>query len=188
MNIKNNKKSKDSVDKIKNAIFNILKESTHHELSIKYICDVAKVNRSTFYAHFDSVEDVLYNICEEYILAVYQTFLKTNLDYKVRLRLALEIIKSRYDFFVYVFTSVPNLDMHVMDMIESSLYNMPFDSAIDYEKAKLSLSFMMGGFVSVGKRYFYDIENKKSPKMSLDEFVELLYGCINVNNPSFKVE
>ena len=62
MNVKNNKKAKMSVENITNAVFDLLKSSSYEELTVKDICKIAGVNRSTFYSHFDSIEDILYSI------------------------------------------------------------------------------------------------------------------------------
>ena len=74
MNIKNNKKSQQSRQKIKDALSNIIKNK-EYQVSIKYLCEMANINRTTFYSHYDSVEDVLYDMCGTYIKKAYKVFI-----------------------------------------------------------------------------------------------------------------
>ena len=187
MNVKNNKKAKMSVENITNAVFDFLKTSSYEELTVKDICKIAGVNRSTFYSHFDSIEDILYSICQSYITKVLKIFLKTNISYKTRLKEALVEVQERYEFFMYVFTSVPNFDIHVMDMIENQLNTTFIPNNIESEKSRLSLSFILAGFVGVGKRLFYDLRYGRIKSISLDHVVDVLYNCVNLNNPNYKV-
>ena len=77
MNIKNNKKSQQSKQKIKDALSTLIKDK-EYQVSVKYLCEVAKINRTTFYSHFDSVEEVLYDMCGSYIKKAYNLTSKTN--------------------------------------------------------------------------------------------------------------
>jgi len=105
MNIKNNKKAQESIKKIKTTLTTLLKDYDINDIKIKFLCETAKVNRTTFYSHFDTVEDVLYEICEEYIKQVYQIFLNVDAEYKDRLKQGLIIIKNNIEKFKYFFRS-----------------------------------------------------------------------------------
>jgi len=186
MNIKNNKKSKESIKKIQNSLYKLLSSLGDNKLTIKELCQDAKINRTTFYAHFDSIEDALYQICEEYIVKIYKVFLNTNVDYKTRVGQALEIIKSKFEFFVYIFLNVNNLELRVIEMIENSCLDEISDN--EFEKSRLSLVFIISGFIGIGKTYFNDLEKNKTIKISKDEFCELICNVINKNNPYFIIE
>ena len=186
MNIKNNKKSRDSICKIKDALSCLIATKGHECLTIKEICEKSKINRSTFYSHFDNIEDALYQICEEYIMNIFKVFLDTSIHYRERLKQGLIIIKNKITFFEYVFTNVKNLELRVMEIIENNWWEMKsFDN---FEKAKLSLAFIISGLLGVGKTYFYDRANQKSEKISIDEFADLIYGIIYLDNPYFIIK
>lgn len=187
MNVKNNKKSRTSIENLISAVFDLLRESSHEELTIKDICSKARVNRSTFYAHFDSIEDILYSICQEYIIKAFNIFMNDKQDYRARLVDALNAVKDRYEFFMYVFTSVPNFDIHVLDMIEGQIGAF-IPNNLESEKKRLSLSFIMGGFVGVGKRLFYDLRYGKIKSIPLEEVVDVLYHSVNLDNPNYKIK
>ena len=84
MNVSNNKRSKDSIFKIQNAVCDLIHIFGLKSINIKMICEKAGVNRTTFYVHYDSVEDVLYDICKQYIHKAYNIFMNTKISYKQR--------------------------------------------------------------------------------------------------------
>ncbi len=57
MNTFNNKRKKDSIQKIKNALLELLKTNEIEDITVTMICQEAKINRSTFYANFDNIQD-----------------------------------------------------------------------------------------------------------------------------------
>jgi len=62
MNIKNNKRYKNSSEKIETTFLALLLHSKYEEITIKDICDTAEINRSTFYAHYDDINDLIVKI------------------------------------------------------------------------------------------------------------------------------
>lgn len=186
MNIKNNKKSQISKEKIQKTLYKLLKTTPFNEITITYLCKESKINRTTFYAHYDHIEDVVLNICEEHIIKMYSIFLNTNISYKERVKQSLYLIKDNLEFYSYVFTNVHNLELKVIELIEYSCFNKaPLQV---YEKAKLSLAFIISGFIGIGKTYFYDLKANKTKKLSLNDFSELITNVINKDNPYFVIE
>lgn len=182
MNRKNNKRAQNSIQKIKKSASILIKNINHKKMTIKDICNKAKINRATFYAHFDSIESVLYEICEEYIINCYKIFLDKNLSYKTRIRNAIELIQEDLDFFAYIFDNVHNLELKILEMVEN--YYTDDDFVSGTKAARLSLAFIISGFVGVGKIYF----NSEKYKMKPEEFADILYSAINVSNPYFTIK
>ena len=58
MNTKNNKRRRDSVERIQNAFVSFLQTKDLHEITVSDICKEAGINRSTFYANFMDVYDL----------------------------------------------------------------------------------------------------------------------------------
>lgn len=59
MNIKNNKRYKVSNEKIETAFLALVLNHRYEEISISQICAQAGINRSTFYAHYDDINDLI---------------------------------------------------------------------------------------------------------------------------------
>ena len=184
MNKKNNIKTKQSIEKIKNVTCEMLESCGIEKLSIKGVCEKAKLNRTTFYAHFDSIEAVLYEICQEYIIKAYEIFLDTKKTYQIRIKQAMELILERYNFFAYVFENVNNLELRILEIVESYYKDQDFLDGAEY--AKLSLAFIISGFVGVGKVYFNSKEYRE--KMTPEEFAEVVSGVVNQSNPYFMIK
>ena len=55
MNTPNNKRGQESLQKIEEAFVTLLQEKSLHEVEISELCELAQINRSTFYAHHDDV-------------------------------------------------------------------------------------------------------------------------------------
>ncbi|MEE1049483.1 MAG: TetR/AcrR family transcriptional regulator, partial [Clostridia bacterium] len=52
MNVKNNKRRRESIDKIEKAFLNMLLTKELNEISVTQICKETNLNRSTFYANY----------------------------------------------------------------------------------------------------------------------------------------
>lgn len=59
MNVKNNQRFHDTEIRMESAMLDIMKNTDFEKITVKKICEKAKVNRSTFYAHFIDIYDML---------------------------------------------------------------------------------------------------------------------------------
>ena len=55
MNIKNNKRKKESIEKIEKAFMTLLQDNELSQISVSDICKIAQLNRSTFYDNFADI-------------------------------------------------------------------------------------------------------------------------------------
>ena len=62
MNIKNNKRYKSSSEKIETTFLSLILNHKYDEITISELCDKAEINRSTFYAHYDDINDLIIKI------------------------------------------------------------------------------------------------------------------------------
>lgn len=65
MNTKNNKRAQETIQKIEDALVALLQDKSLHEVSVTDICDLAQIDRSTFYAHYDDVAALAYTFSEK---------------------------------------------------------------------------------------------------------------------------
>lgn len=64
MNIKNNKRRRESVSKIERAFIELLQSRELNKITVSDICKKAKLNRSTFYANYIDIYDLADKIKE----------------------------------------------------------------------------------------------------------------------------
>jgi len=62
MNIKNNTRYKMSSEKIETAFLSLLNNHRYEDISISQICKQANINRSTFYCHYNDINDLIIKI------------------------------------------------------------------------------------------------------------------------------
>ena len=58
MNVKNNKRKRESIEKIEKAFVELLQTRELKEISVSDICKITGLNRSTFYANFLDIYDL----------------------------------------------------------------------------------------------------------------------------------
>ena len=58
MNVKNNKRKRDSIDKIEKSFINMLQKKGINQISVTDICKDTGLNRSTFYANYIDIYDL----------------------------------------------------------------------------------------------------------------------------------
>ncbi|UOE94703.1 TetR-like C-terminal domain-containing protein [Alkalihalobacillus sp. LMS39] len=63
---------------LKDSLISLLKQKQISAITVKELCQVADVNRSTFYAHFTDPYDLLHKIEEEFIADMYETLCQYN--------------------------------------------------------------------------------------------------------------
>lgn len=59
MNKKENRRFQETEIRMENAMLSLLKHTEFEKITVKKICEEAKINRSTFYAHFEDIYDML---------------------------------------------------------------------------------------------------------------------------------
>ena len=59
MNTKNNRQFKDSAARMENALLELLRDKPFEKITVRLICERAGVNRSTFYAHYSDIFDMI---------------------------------------------------------------------------------------------------------------------------------
>lgn len=63
MNIKNNRRRRESIERIESVFIELLYTKTLNEISVSEICKRCGLNRSTFYANFADIYDLADKVC-----------------------------------------------------------------------------------------------------------------------------
>lgn len=70
MNTKNNKRRRDSIDRIEKVFIELLQTKELQQISVSEICKAANLNRSTFYANYIDIYDLADKIKERLVTQV----------------------------------------------------------------------------------------------------------------------
>ena len=75
MNTKNNLSFRNNENKIQNSLLQLLEDNDIDNITVKQICAVAGINRSTFYSHYDDILSLIHiieNRIHQEIISQYQ--------------------------------------------------------------------------------------------------------------------
>ena len=173
------------------ALITLLEKKDIEYITVKEICECAKVNRSTFYLHYESIDDLL-NETLEYItnkLITYfdkdpkvfieniDTLSKENLNFinEIYLKPYLEFIKNNKKVFISAFKNpivmkskeqYSNLEKYIFNPILDK-YDIP-----DYKK-KYLLQFYVSGIMGVIKEWVINDCNDK-----IENIMSIIIECV----------
>jgi AcrR family transcriptional regulator len=134
------KRTKQQVQK---ALLELLKKGDINKISIRELCSIAKINRTTFYNHYGSQYDVLDEMAEEYIRNTSMDVMNeiaSGRSMSEALKEALKYIQDNllfsqilldaghYDLMSYLLKYMPRFD-------ETIIRNLPADIEVDEKKA-----------------------------------------------------
>ncbi len=143
MNIANNKRRKESQEKIEKVFVRLIQKKNIDEISVSTICEMAGVNRSTFYANYidiyDLVEKVKAKMADDF--AEFQTSNNSKHDPNGYLNL-FTYIKENQIFFKTYFKlesiSITPVNVYNVDLAEKYYKNKYIDYHIEFFKAGLN--------------------------------------------------
>lgn len=95
--------------RIRESFFELLKTQPLKKITVKHICELAEINRATFYKYYDDAFDLLYQLENEFIEQVKENIIQITEDnMEAPFIILLERIKEHGDFFRIV--ASPNGD------------------------------------------------------------------------------
>jgi len=143
MNTYNNKRKKDSQEKIEKVFIQLIQKKEIENISVSDICKIAKLNRSTFYANYidiyDLVEKVKDRMADEF--AAFQLSNNAKHDPNGYLNL-FKHIKENQIFFKTYFKleeiSISPITQYHIEMAEKYYNNQYIDYHIEFFRAGLN--------------------------------------------------
>ncbi len=160
MNTPNNKRKKETKDKISKVFVSLLQSKEITEISVTDICKLAKINRSTFYVNYLDIYDLADQIGEELkqeVLSLYEEERETNHNSNNFLKL-FKHIKENQIFYKTYFKLKMDQNFIIEDYdyhLSKKLYD---DKYIDYH-----MEFFRAGLNAIIKKWL-DNGCKESPE------------------------
>ena len=152
MNITGNSRGRETIDKIEKAVFDLLRKRRYDDFSIKDICAEAGINRSSFYAHYTDINDLMIKI-ESNLAKQIQIIWKTTSDYDNIIITFFNFVKEHKEFYKsFLKSGTPSFvenDMmkmqkeHFRQLINRKNYNYT-DTEIEYH-----LHYFGGGLKAI---------------------------------------
>lgn len=172
---------------LKESFIKLLEQKDISQITIKEICQVADINRATFYSHYDDqydllrkIEDELLNNINEHILVFGQKnndknailLAEKTFEYiKENAKLCKLLLSERGDF-----SFQKKIMILVYDIIISELTD---NAKITKEDAEYVYSFTITGCVGLLQKWLDD-DLKKSPYFMAEMVINLTVGMISL--------
>jgi len=141
-----------------NTLLDLLKDYPFEKIKVSDICNKAKINRSTFYSHYndkyelmvDFMNNLKYSLVEQLEKNNYNYSLNTKEYYLEMIRLLLDYIEEKKQ--IYQFALVNNENSLLVEILENTIIN---DITNTIGKNKVAIpsdiisKFYVGGVVSI---------------------------------------
>ena len=174
MNSKNNLRTQKTLQTIKNTFVNMLLEMDFEKINVKTLCERAEINRRTFYLHFDSIDDLLVSIQEDFSNEFYERI--KNYDHILNVE---ELVKEYFIFseekgkIAEKLNCNMNFDyirQQLTDMVTIKVHDKNFRSIdkYDYFSKNIILNYMNAATIGIYRQWVKDKRN-----LPLEKVVEL---------------
>lgn len=173
------------------ALIELLNKKDYEYISVKEICEKAGINRSTFYLHYESKEDLL-NETLDYISTKFDSYFdiehsdflenlkiadkkELNIISKSYLKPYLEFIKDNKKIFNATFKNSIFMNSHekYLKMEKDVFYPLLDKHNIPNNKKEYFLRFYMDGIMEIVKEWILNDCND-----NIDYIIELIIECV----------
>lgn len=169
-------------ERLKDALFQLLKVKSLEKISISEICTLASVNRNTFYAHYSSLNSLLEEIEANLLESV---LCNLTIDYSSNKSITemmfkiLECVKKNKEICSLLFSDNGDkafLRTILMFAYPSSIKNWIHEYNIDETKATQFYYFVIGGVVNVIEDWINNDFEASSMELAKSINDMVLYG------------
>lgn len=168
-------------NKIKNAFWELYKVKPIERITVKEICDKSNYNRSTFYAHFKDIYDVLDNIENDIIIILKElaennpNFFFTTKDFVYNL---VEIYNTNGEYLYYLLNNNSSFIAKYKNVLKSVFLLKDFNDCAEKNfKYELLFEYIVSSVIS-SLSYWYP----RREQISTEEFIEYIHS-IAKNGP-----
>lgn len=173
------------------ALIILLEQKDIDYITVKEICEKAGVNRSTFYLHYDTVDDLLNETLDYIVKKLINHFNKEPKDFILSLntldkkdlvlineeylRPYLEFIKENKKVFIAVFKNPVVMKANeAYSGLEEYIFNPILDKyGMPNNKKKYILQFYVSGIVAIIKEWTIN-----DCKDSIDDIMDIIIECV----------
>ncbi len=168
---------------LKNALVQLMQEQQISKISVRALCDIAGINRSTFYMHYSDQYDLLAKIQEEVLDNLNKYLGKQNLkperpiSVQVLTRV-LEYVKENVELFKALLSENCDLAFQKRLMELAQVISAQQNQSLDERTQEYIKIFGLTGTISMLQKWLYEGMYESPAQMS--EFVlQVVYCGIN---------
>jgi len=171
MNIKNNKRYKISSEKIETTFLALILNHKYENITISQICEHANINRSTFYAHYDDINDLIIKIEGKFAKGMASIFnFGLRQTHEAFIEMFTFVMQNKY--FYKAFLSIPYQTLAETSTKTHVLTNIKENSSKSVDDIDL---FYRASFFGAGIKELCRLWLERDCKESPEEMAQLLY-------------
>lgn len=166
MNTKNNKRYKSSNDKIETAFLTLILNHNYEDINISQICNQAQINRSTFYAHYDDINDLVIKIESKFansMSMIFDSGLRRNNDAFVEM---FTFVKQN-KYFYKAFLNIPYAtfaEKNAKDKILTNIKSIPTQNVAENDIELMYRANFFGAGIKEICRLWLERDCKETPE------------------------
>lgn len=164
---------------LKDALVEMMQKQHISQISIKSLCELADINRSTFYAHFTDQFDLLRQV-EQEVLANLKLFLEAQ-DYEDNQPVSQQVLIKILDYVkddsaLFKALLSKNCDVAIQKDIVSltQVVSVKYDNHVDARTIEYIVEFGINGCVSILNKWLKD-DMPESTESMAELLLQILY-------------
>lgn len=154
MNIICNERYKSTEEKIQRALFSLLAFRSYNDIAIKELCYEAGINRSSFYAHYQDINDLMIKTEQSLSKGIMEIF-KPNIEWNAEVFTKLfEFLYKNKNFYKAYLETNEQTFMEKQDFINYiHIANSSSQYGLDKNKMVYHMAFFAGGLKAIAKSW-----------------------------------
>lgn len=182
MNITYNQRYQSTEEKIQKALFSLLRIRNYNDIAIKEICYEAGINRSSFYAHYQDINDLMIKTENKLSMGIMQIF-KPSEEWNESVFVKLfEFLLEHKDFYKAYLGTNELTFMEKNDFINfiKLINTTDIANKFDYNERIYHMAFFAGGIKALSKSWI-QTGCKESPQ----QMAKILTNEYKINSKYF---
>ncbi len=168
---------------LKNALVQLMQKQHITKISVRALCEVADINRSTFYVHYADQYDLLSKVEQEVLenLNKYLSSQDLNKELPISVQVltkVLDYVKENMELFKALLSENCDVafqkDLMKLAQVLSSQHNQSLDAKIQ----EYAETFFLSGSISMLQRWLHADANE-SPAQMAEFVIQIIYYGIN---------
>lgn len=173
MNVKNNSRYKLSSEKIETTFLSLILNHKYEDITITQICETANINRSTFYSHYDDINDLTIKIEAKFAKSMASIFnYGERQTHEAMVEMFTFIKENKY--FYKAFLNIPYITLAETSIKSTILTNVKEKRAISINN-DIEL-FYRANFFGAGIKEICRLWIERDCKESPEEMALILYN------------
>lgn len=180
MNVKNNRRFQNSVRKIEDTFVKLLDEKNFEDIKVQEICNLADVNKSTFYVHYQNIDDLLLKVGQKKYALISERCRQNSTENEIffvqekYIVPLLEALKKDKVFYRAVFKRFHFLGDQVINGFKKAhTYYFNQNGIYDEIEIRYYITYYMNGFLSLVREWM--LQDCKTP---IDQMTQIIITCI----------